>query len=159
MSKFDIEDSLGMLPRNKIAEYLLDIGDIAEAGHFQPGAVAVQGIFGKRPYEHTGCILGYIAEATDRSTSISSIQGTSKIVGDKNLIGNRIKISLDKFYVHNYPGSGQHTILCEFAGKNQVSDEAEELRFEVPTSIQMIGQYLMREAMSIYRLAARLGLQ
>lgn len=129
MSKFDDADSLGSLPRAKIGDYLLAIGDVTEAGHFQPGAVEVQGIFGKKPYEHTGCILGYIPEVTDKATSISAIQGTSKIAGDKSLIGKRIKISLDKFYVHQYPGLGQHTILCEFSGKNQVSNEAEELRF------------------------------
>lgn len=59
----------------------------------------------------------------------SSIVGTSQISGDKSLIGKQIKISLDKFYTHSYPGFGQHTILCEFSGKNQVPDETEELRF------------------------------
>ncbi|MFN4329529.1 MAG: hypothetical protein ACK4FF_11695 [Limnobacter sp.] len=100
MSKFDDADSLGSLPRAKIGDYLLAIGDVTEAGHFQPGAVEVQGIFGKKPYEHIGCILGYIPEVTDKATSSSAIQGTSKIAGDKSLIGKRIKISLDKFYVH-----------------------------------------------------------
>ncbi|GJH18119.1 hypothetical protein CBA19CS22_16275 [Caballeronia novacaledonica] len=41
----------------------------------------------------------------------------------------RIKISLDQFFVHAYPGKGEHTILCEFAGKHQVAGEVEELRF------------------------------
>ena len=42
-----------------------------------------------------------------------------------------LKVSLDAFYVHNYPGMGKHRILCEFSGKNQANKESELMRFAV----------------------------
>lgn len=70
-----------------------------------------------------------------RDTSNDSpIISAGKIKGDKGLIGKRIKITLDKFFVDSYPGLGTHNILCEFAGKNQIAGEAEEMRFAVRTA-------------------------
>ena len=44
-------------------------------------------------------------------------------------MGTRIKVTLDRFYVHSFPGFGEHQILCEFAGRNQCQGESEEVRF------------------------------
>jgi hypothetical protein len=128
MALFNAENSLGRKSRSEIASYLTDIGNLDEARHFHDGAVAGQSFGIKRPYEHTGCILGYIFEAKNLA-SASQIVSTSQIAGDESLIDQRIKITLDKFYIDTYPGFGTHTVLCEFSGKNQVPEDVEELRF------------------------------
>ncbi|MEO8118165.1 MAG: hypothetical protein ABI606_02430 [Rhodoferax sp.] len=56
-------------------------------------------------------------------TSASAIQA------DCNLQGQRIKVTLDRFYVESYPGLGEHTTLCEFNGKTQVQPVSEVLKF------------------------------
>lgn len=130
MTYFSAGDSLGNMSPNAIAAYLTEIGDLDDARHFQQGAISGQNFLGlKKPYTHSGCILGFIPEANGSASTTSPIVGTSQIDGDRSLVGTRIKVSLDKFYVHEYPGFGQHTVLCEFAGKNQVPGETEELRF------------------------------
>jgi hypothetical protein len=132
LRNFDSSDSLGALSSSKISEYLTDIQDIDDAGYFSQGAVSGQGFLtAKKPYTHTGFILGFIPPNAAPSDRTSEIVGISQIQGDKQIVGKRIKISLDKFYVHDYPGLGQHSILCEFSGKNQVAGETEELRFAV----------------------------
>ncbi|MFJ7439659.1 hypothetical protein ACIQW5_18535 [Methylorubrum thiocyanatum] len=47
----------------------------------------------------------------------------------------RVKITLDQFFVHEYPGVGKHRILCEFAGQNQIADETEELKFTLMVEV------------------------
>lgn len=130
MTVFSSADSLGAQSNSKISEYLTEIQDLDGAAYFSQGAVSGQGfLIGKKPYTHTGFILGFIPTVTPTSKGSSEIIGISKIEGNKEIIGKRIKISMDKFYVHSYPGLGQHSILCEFSGKNQVAGETEELRF------------------------------
>lgn len=128
MSKFNAGDSLGSLSAAEIGNYLTEIGDLEGAAEFTEGAASGQGLFSlKKPYTHTGFILGYIPPGG--RSSVSQVVGISKADGDKSLIGQRIKISLDKFYVHSYPGHGTHSILCEFSGKNQLAGDTEQLQF------------------------------
>ncbi|BBB64245.1 hypothetical protein UNDKW_5972 (plasmid) [Undibacterium sp. KW1] len=129
MSKFSIGDSLGARSPGDIAEYLSLIGDTDAAVEFQNGQVSGQGLLGQvKAYKHIGAILGYLP-VPKRGEVNMPIQGISKLTGDVKIVGKRVKISLDKFYVAEYPGLGTHQILCEFTGKNQVSNETEELRF------------------------------
>lgn len=135
MNKFDAGRSLGSRPPNDIALYLAEIGDATSAAAFTSGAVSGQGLLGsKRAYTHTGTILGYVPETKGVSETLLPISGASKIERDDGLANSRIKILLDKFYVYDFPGNGTHTFLCEFAGKNQVAGETEELRFALRSS-------------------------
>jgi hypothetical protein len=128
MDDFDQGESLGAMAPAEIGEYLRLIKDYEGAAAFVPGGVAPQGrsLF-DRAYLQTGMIIGFIDPA--RSGPAADIAPLSAIREDTRLIGKQVKIALDKFYVHSYPGRGNHLILCEFAGKNQVAGETEELRF------------------------------
>lgn len=129
MSVFSSGDSLGARSQSEIGEYLAAIGDDQAAAEFFGGQVAGQGLFGpKKAYKHIDSILGFVPVTTGDQVKIP-VQGASKLNADATIIGKRVKISLDKFYVAEYPGRGQHLILCEFTGKNQMSSETEELRF------------------------------
>lgn len=125
---FSSDDSLGARSDSEIAEYLLRIGDKEGAKEFLDGDIAGQGLFGTtKPWKQTGMVLGYFEQTASVSTEVPVV-GVNQIQGDKTLVGKRIKITMDKFFVHSYPGWGTHDILCDFTGKNQVAAEAEELR-------------------------------
>lgn len=127
MSNFDPSQSLGARSRRQIADYLMEIDDDDAARQFVEGNIAAQGLFGKKPWQHTGMVVGFIAE--NQLGRTAAVTGVSQVKGDSSLVNSRLKITLDKFYVHDYPGSGEHNILCEFTGKNQVQGEAEQLRY------------------------------
>ena len=128
MSKFDPADSLGALSAPQISEYLTGINDLKGAARYVEGLAGGQGLIGAlSPYDHTGAVLGYIPPGGRGPRH--DIVGISQIPGDKTLVGKRIKITMDKFYVHNYPGLGSHNILCEFSGRNQAKSAAEPLQF------------------------------
>ncbi|PZP94795.1 MAG: hypothetical protein DI587_24825 [Variovorax paradoxus] len=128
MRTFDAGDSLGARPRAQIAEYLNEIEDHEGAAQFaSPMASGQSAVFwGRKPWEHTAMVLGYIAPDAPPS---AAVQGISSVQADRTLINKRIKVTLDKFHVADYPGMGVHSILCEFVGKNQVPNETEELSF------------------------------
>ncbi|MFP4895884.1 hypothetical protein [Paraburkholderia sp. EG304] len=133
---FDSSLSLGSRDDNAIAEYLMSIDDIDGAKSVLAQAPGGQGFlsFGSA-YKCSGFMLGFIEPPKDDEVEVP-IRAASVVQADHSLVGQRIKISLDKFFVHAYPGSGEHNILCEFAGKNQVADEVEELRFAVRTKVR-----------------------
>ena len=126
----DSGDLFGTWSRERRFEYFMDIGDLEEAKRYAAGAVAGQGgLFEKRAHEHTGMVVGFIA-----SGGGAEIMPMHEIPVDKSLVNSSVKVTLDKFHVHCYPGWGKHSILCEFNGKSQAADNAEELamaaRFE-----------------------------
>lgn len=130
MPIFSNADSLGSRDHGNIAAYLTEIGDLAGAKLYTDSAAGGQMLgLPKQPWEHTGFAIGYIAPAGARPAGAAAIVGAAEIDGDRTMIGQRIKVTLDKFYVRSYPGLGRHRILCEFAGKNQAIGAVEELRF------------------------------
>jgi len=130
MSKFSKGNSLGARSLSDVGSYLSSIGDTQGAAEFLNGQAAAQGLFGPpKAWKHTGAIIGYLPTPSATTGVKMPISGISTLTGDTGIIGKRVKISLDKFYVSEYPGKGPHLILCEFTGKNQVSGETEELHF------------------------------
>lgn len=126
MPNYDKNDSLGSHNDDDIAAYLLSIGDKTEARYFMQDAGGQSASLLSRPYKSTGMVLGFIQQGYSKAHQIMSI---ASVPADRTLIGKRIKITLDKFFIAKYPGFGTHSILCEFSGKNQVPGEMEELSF------------------------------
>lgn len=126
MPTYDKNESLGSRNDDDIAAYLRSIGDKDEARYFVQDAGGQSASFLSRPYRSTGMVLGFIPPGSMVKQQVTSIVA---VPGDRSLIGQRIKITLDKFFVAKYPGFGTHSILCEFSGKNQVTGETEELSF------------------------------
>jgi len=125
MPNYDKNDSLGSRNDDDIAAYLISIGDKKEARYFVQDASGQSSSFLNRPYQSTGMVLGFIPQGS----KASEVKSIASVSADHTLIGKRIKITLDKFFVAKYPGFGTHSILCEFSGKNQVPGETEELSF------------------------------
>lgn len=136
MNSFNPKDSLAFKSNKSIADYLRLIGDDDAAMRFSNTGVAGQGIRrllgGQDQYAYSGMLMGFIPSGSKGKAL--QIQSAFELEPDMGLRGARIKITLDKFYVANFPGTGTHSILCEFTGKNQLSEAAEEMRFAVSTT-------------------------
>lgn len=129
MFEFSAASSLGSRPEPDIAQYLLSIGAAEQATPFMSGGVAAQGLgFAPKAYQHTGMVVGFI-EAVGSAWGEVAIVSAASLSAEPDLIGKRIKVTLDRFYVESYPGMGEHTVVCEFNGKNQVMPEVEALKF------------------------------
>lgn len=125
--EFSSADSLGSLPLAHIASYLIEIGDEEGAQALTAHAVQAQSILGfGAAWKQTGSKIGFIRP--DVRGLAAPVVAASQIEGDVGLIGSQIKVSFDGAYIHSYPGSGNHKILCEFVGKNQIDGETEALR-------------------------------
>lgn len=124
MSNHDEPQPLSAWSNHETLTYLQRIGDEEEARYFVPEAGG-QAFGIRRPWQCAGMILGFIP----RGSTAKDIQGIAAVQADRSLINQRIKITLDKVYIACYPGFGEHEVLCEFNGKNQVAGETEELAF------------------------------
>lgn len=133
---FDSSLSLGSRDDNAVADYLMSIGDNEGAKSILAQGPGGQSLLsGEQAYKCSGFTLGFIEPPTVDDVKLP-IRAAGLVQADHSLVSQRIKLSLDKFFVRSYPGSGEHTILCEFAGKNQVEGEVEELRFALRTKVR-----------------------
>lgn len=128
MAEFSEQNSLGSLPPADIAQHLMDINALDDAGYFTSGEVAVQGLpWSIQAWKHTGMVIGFIEPGV--VTGNVKVLPAATQAADHELVNTRIKVTLDRFYIESYPGGGTHTVVCEFNGKNQVTPEAEALKF------------------------------
>ncbi|API57779.1 hypothetical protein BMW22_41730 (plasmid) [Rhizobium leguminosarum] len=128
----DKSTMIGSASPKAIAEYLELIGDTEAAAEFHRSGGGGQSMvlpFVKYVWGQTGAKIGFIPEGT-KSGSCYIVDAIG-MEPDESLRETALKISLDAFYVHNYPGMGKHRILCEFSGKNQTDKESEAMRFAV----------------------------
>lgn len=135
--EFSPSNSIGSKSPQEIATYLEAIGDVEAAARFHQLGAQSQAIkipyFSQDHWAYTGAQFGFISSDAARENDLPISPATS-LSADNELKGKAIKITLDRFYVHNYPGVGKHHIVCEFAGKNQAGPKSEEMRFALNTS-------------------------
>lgn len=134
MSAFAQSESLGAKSPRAIARYLRSIGDDEAADRIDGLGATGQGLsrwLGNDPYLYTGILIGYIP--TNATGNNIRIDDAMTLVAAPELKGTRVKITFDRFFVQKFPGSGTHSILCEFTGKNQIPGDAEEMRFAIST--------------------------
>ena len=84
--------------------------------------------FQDRPWQHTAHAFGHLAPAPPGTTP-RPIQHAGNIPADPSLRNARLKITLDRLRVADYPGRGTHRILFDFAAQNQVPGTVEYLHF------------------------------
>jgi len=121
---------IGLASPKAIAEYLELIGDTDAAAEFHKLGAGGQNLslpFVKYVWGHTGAKIGFIPEGA--GSGDCEIIDAIGMNADEGLRDAALKVSLDAFYVHNYPGTGKHRILCEFTGKNQTDKDSEAMRF------------------------------
>lgn len=127
-------DSLGAQNPKAVIQYLRDIGDDEAAAKLHTKGGTGQGLglsWFDQVYGHTGVLIGYIPATATKA--VSDIENAVTLPPDPTLKNTRVKITLERLYVHCYPGRGQHEIICEFTGKNQAGGEREEMQFALTT--------------------------
>jgi hypothetical protein len=84
--------------------------------------------FHERAWQHTAHAFGYLAPAPPGSAALP-IQHAGNIAADAALKNGRVKITLDRLRVAEYPGGGTHRVLFDFYAQNQVPQNVEHLHF------------------------------
>lgn len=136
---FDNIPVIGKLPAHEAAEKLREIGDNENARRlFQADEIddsdisfgVWDSLFGVPAWKHTAHTFGFIAPLSEGQES-APIRHVSEIKADEHLKNSRLVITLDGLRVADYPGSGEHRILFDFYGQNQVGTDVEDLHFNV----------------------------
>lgn len=85
-----------------------------------------------KPWQHTSHAFGFIS-----SSEPNKISNAVSITADQSLKNQRIKVTLDLLYVHDYPGTGRHHVLFDFKGENQiVNSETQPVHYSQTRTIQ-----------------------
>jgi hypothetical protein len=106
----------------------VDVPTMRSAGAFESGLPFWP--FQDCPWQHTAHAFGYIG-LSDTNTGPVPLRFAGAIESDPTLCGSRIKITLDRLRVADYPGTGVHSILFDFYARNQTATEEEHLHFNV----------------------------
>lgn len=84
--------------------------------------------FQDRAWQHTAHSFGYLAPSSTGDEMLQ-IQHAGNIVADQALKNSKVKVTLDRLRVVDYPGGGTHRVLFDFYAQNQVADNVEHLHF------------------------------
>lgn len=143
---FDDLPVVGALPPEEAAAKLREVGEdeVAEAlEEIQETASQVFGVgtrkhwwsLPNKPWLHTTHAFGYLASGPPRN-DLLPISSLDAIHMDPTLKGARVKVTLDRLRVANYPGKGTHRILLHFFAQNQVPGQVEDLHFNATYRIR-----------------------
>lgn len=130
---------LGDMPLLEAAARLRDVGEAQaaealEGAYDQGAALETYGTgrplwpFADRPWQHTAHAFGYI-RPTLPGTDLQAIHDAGNMPADESLRGARVRVTLDRLRVADYPGSGTHHVLFDFYAQNQVPGDVEHLHF------------------------------
>lgn len=135
MAVFDDQEAVAFLSKKDMVAYLSEMGDQESVDALKRSRASAQsGSFWRKPYTNSAHALGFIPEAEEHLAFRPIVPAVS-IDADKELIGQRIKLNLDSFYVEQYPGLGKHTVTIEFSGRDQNDNGVQALRFATALDI------------------------
>lgn len=142
---FDDVPVLGALASNKALVKLRELGEYEFAnqieGKLRDASISVDA-FGSihllpdKAWQHTEHTFGYIKPMPARQTKPIPIRHANNILADESLKNSRIKITLDRLRVADYPGGGTHLVLFDFYARNQVSAREEDLHFNITCRVK-----------------------
>ncbi len=88
------------------------------------------------PYMHTTMAIGYLPLLKPGETP-GPLVHAGQITPEPELRDQRIKITLDRLRVADFPGSGMHHVLFDFQGRNQARDNTvEDVHFNATYRVQ-----------------------
>lgn len=132
-SVFDDIQVIGELSPEETANHLRELGDTTTADEIDKAAEqeAFESFFKfePKPWQHKAHQYGYIGLRPTASSEPIQLQNAAMIAADESLKEGRISIYLDKLMVNEYPGGGTHSILFNFAARNQTAAESEPVSF------------------------------
>lgn len=141
---FEDTPVLGRLAPERAAEKLREVGEDGAASALEAaledGPRAGAQSFGRRAgaaswwpfsdraWQHTAHAFGYLAQSGP-SAELLPIRHAGNIEPDASLKNSRVRVTLDRLRVADYPGGGTHRVLFDFYAQNQLSGEVEHLHF------------------------------
>ena len=137
---FDDLPVLGKLPPEEAAAKLRELGEdeaatALEAAPMDETRRETFGLGGRRRRSqnkaslHTAHAFGYLEPIPPGINEPFPIQHSGNIAPDTTLKKSRIRITLDRLRVADYPGKGIHHVLFDFYAQNQVPGNPEHLHF------------------------------
>jgi hypothetical protein len=145
---FDDLPVIGRLPPEEAAARLRAVGETAAADAIDevvraPGRTAAfRGgpsdwwPFRDRAWQHTGHSIGYLPPGGPEAGDLRELRLAANIEPDVTLRNGRIRITLDRLHVADYPGGGMHRVLFDFYGQNQALGAVEHLHFNSVFRVQ-----------------------
>jgi hypothetical protein len=129
---FDDIPVIGAMPNEEAGRRLLEIGATDDAAALVNPVVGEDqfGIFDRRlpAYRHTAHVVGYVGELTAGGVPAQSI---GEIEPDPDLRSRPLRISLGKLAAIDYPGKGNHIVLCDLSVRHTTTSEAQDLHYAV----------------------------
>ncbi|PZN70502.1 MAG: hypothetical protein DM484_28375 [Candidatus Methylumidiphilus alinenensis] len=93
--------------------------------------------FEPKLWQHTAHTFGYLPSGPGLGGGkLLEICHAGQIKADAGLKNSRIKITLDRLRVADYPGYGMHRILFDFYAQNQLPNEVESLHYNATYRVQ-----------------------
>jgi len=140
---FDDFPVLGNMPPGQAAARLREVGEEEAAEALEDAArheAAFEGRkrlwpFGDRAWQHTAHAFGHLAPAPPGSDPLP-LQHAGNVPAAPDLKKARIKITLDRLRVADYPGGGTHRVLFDFYAQNQVPGNVEHLHFNATCRVR-----------------------
>jgi hypothetical protein len=140
---FDDVPVLGRMAPEKAAEKLREVGEARAVEAIESAAedddrggrtrsfgsrAASWWPFGDRAWQHTAHAFGYLAPAGPGS-ELLPIRHAGNFEPDASLKNSRVRVTLDRLRVADYPGGGTHRVLFDFYAQNQLPGDVEHLHF------------------------------
>jgi hypothetical protein len=138
-SAFDDLPVLARMSPAEAAAKLRELGEEEEAAILEAAQEGPRGEtfgvsdwmpFRERAWKHTAHAFGYLAPA-DPGNATLPIRHAGNMVGDASLKNSRIRITLNRLRVADYPGGGVHRVLFDFYAQNQLPGTVEHLHYNV----------------------------
>jgi hypothetical protein len=136
---------IGRLPLVEAAAKLREMddpetADVIERAHAEaPSAAPNFGLFGElgrpRAYQHTAHTIGFLPSSPPGGSRLP-IRYAGNIEADESLKNSRLRITLNRLRIADYPGRGMHRVLFDFYARNQLLDQVEEVHFNSTFRVQ-----------------------
>jgi hypothetical protein len=122
---------IGKMTASEAARKLQELSETDSGGKVRRGKSEKRWLWSDRtvPWQYTSHTFGFIPSSNLNSTNQVEIKHAGNIEPDHSLKNSRIKITLDRLRVFDYPGSGIHYILFDFYAQNQVQSQTEHIHF------------------------------
>ena len=106
----------------------LEEARLEESGSAPRSFGLFSGLFKPKPYQHTAHAIGFLPASPPGSERLPIVHA-GNMAPDESLRDGRIRITLNRLRVADYPGRGLHRVLFDFYAQNQVPGLTEELHF------------------------------
>ena len=143
-SWFDDVPVIGKRSPVEAAAKLREFGDDTAAAALEKRSLTAPNTFGlldwfqgkPNAWQHTAHAFGYLAPLAPGGELTCPIQHAGNIVADNSLKAARLKITLDRLRVADYPGAGVHRVFFDFYAQNQICENVEHLHFNTTYRVQ-----------------------